>query len=217
MVSEAQLKWRVAPWVRRLVTRSISIAPSAVIAGAVGQQGLSRALEASQVVLCFCLPMVIAPLVWFTARAEFCGVKVGPNGERVLEGEREGEEAAKGEGEKKDVVRVEVREMQDRPVGLGVLGESIELEIDGGIRAEQRGEGEDSEDGDVSASAQVKSHGTEGAIAPWTDDERSEVKTVQFRNHWGTTGFAILIWIIIVCMNMTTVVFLAMGRGKHDD
>ncbi|EON66890.1 hypothetical protein W97_06293 [Coniosporium apollinis CBS 100218] len=66
MVSEGQLNWKVKPWVRRLITRSISITPSIIIAGAVGRDGLSRALEASQVALSVILPFVTAPLIWFT-------------------------------------------------------------------------------------------------------------------------------------------------------
>ncbi|KAK4553119.1 NRAMP-like transporter smf-3 [Recurvomyces mirabilis] len=42
MVSEGQLRLRMKPWVRRLMTRSISITPSIIIAGAVGAEGLMR-------------------------------------------------------------------------------------------------------------------------------------------------------------------------------
>lgn len=67
MVSEGQLNWKVRPWMRRLITRSISITPSIIIiAGAVGRDGLSRALEATQVALSVILPFVMAPLIWFT-------------------------------------------------------------------------------------------------------------------------------------------------------
>ena len=68
MVSEGMLKWTVKPWIRRLITRAISITPSIIIAGAVGRTGLDQALVASQVVLSVILPFVTAPLVWFTCR-----------------------------------------------------------------------------------------------------------------------------------------------------
>lgn len=68
MVSEGMLNWSVKPWVRRLVTRAISITPSIVIAGAVGRTGLDQTLVASQVVLSVILPFVSAPLLWFTCR-----------------------------------------------------------------------------------------------------------------------------------------------------
>lgn len=68
MVSEGMLNWSVKPWMRRLVTRAISITPSIIIAGAVGRTGLDQTLVASQVVLSVILPFVSAPLLWFTCR-----------------------------------------------------------------------------------------------------------------------------------------------------
>ncbi|TKA40699.1 hypothetical protein B0A54_07968 [Friedmanniomyces endolithicus] len=65
MVSEGQLNLRFTPWVRRLMTRSISITPSIIIAGAVGAKGLSAALEGTQVALSVILPFVSAPLIYF--------------------------------------------------------------------------------------------------------------------------------------------------------
>ncbi|KAF2842081.1 transporter protein smf2 [Patellaria atrata CBS 101060] len=87
MVSEGQLNWTVAPWVRRLITRAISITPSIIIAGAVGKQGLSRALEGSQVALSVILPFVSAPLIYFTCRNSVMTVATDGEGEVVGEGE----------------------------------------------------------------------------------------------------------------------------------
>ncbi|KAJ5221582.1 uncharacterized protein N7469_010469 [Penicillium citrinum] len=66
MVSEGMLKWSIRPWLRRVITRSISIIPSIIIAAAVGREGLDKTLTASQVVLSVILPFVSAPLIWFT-------------------------------------------------------------------------------------------------------------------------------------------------------
>lgn len=76
MVSEGQLNWRTKPWVRRLITRSMSITPSIIIAGAVGRPGLSQALEGSQVALSVILPFVSAPLIYFTCRNSIMTVEV---------------------------------------------------------------------------------------------------------------------------------------------
>ena len=76
MVSEGALNWSLAPWLRRLVTRSISITPSIIIAGAVGRSGLSAALNGSQVALSIVLPFVSAPLVYFTCRNKYMTVRV---------------------------------------------------------------------------------------------------------------------------------------------
>jgi metal iron transporter len=75
MVSEGALNWTIAPWARRLLTRSISIVPSIVIAGAVGSEGLSKALNGTQVALSVILPFVSAPLVYFTCRNRYMTVR----------------------------------------------------------------------------------------------------------------------------------------------
>ena len=75
MISEGALNWTMAPWLRRLLTRSISITPSIIIAGAVGRSGLSAALNATQVALSVILPFVSAPLIYFTARNKFMTVR----------------------------------------------------------------------------------------------------------------------------------------------
>ncbi|KAK2074499.1 hypothetical protein P8C59_008701 [Phyllachora maydis] len=77
MVSEGALNWKLKPWLRRLVTRSISITPSIIIAGAVGRSGLDAALNGSQVALSVVLPFVTAPLIYFTARNKYMTVQPG--------------------------------------------------------------------------------------------------------------------------------------------
>ena len=71
LLSEGALHWTIAPWLRRLLTRSISITPSIIIAGAVGKSGLSAALNGTQVALSVCLPFVSAPLIYFTCRNRY--------------------------------------------------------------------------------------------------------------------------------------------------
>lgn len=82
MVSEGAIDWKLKPWVRRLVTRSISITPSIIIAGAVGRPGLNAALNGSQVALSIILPFVTAPLIYFSARDKF--MTVFPGNARLL-------------------------------------------------------------------------------------------------------------------------------------
>ncbi|KAL4891921.1 transporter protein Smf2 [Aspergillus ambiguus] len=79
MVSEGMLNWSIRPWLRRLITRSISIIPSIIIAAAVGREGLNKTLNASQVVLSVILPFVSAPLVYFTCRSRYMTVPVDGN------------------------------------------------------------------------------------------------------------------------------------------
>jgi metal iron transporter len=77
MVSEGALNWTLKPWLRRLVTRSISITPSIIIAGAVGRSGLDAALNGSQVALSVVLPFVTAPLIYFTCMNKYMTVQPG--------------------------------------------------------------------------------------------------------------------------------------------
>ncbi|OKL61858.1 Manganese transporter SMF1 [Talaromyces atroroseus] len=83
IVSEGQINWTVRPWIRRLVTRSISIIPSIIIAGAVGMQGLTNALNGTQVALSVILPFTSAPLIWFTSRKSVMVVRNPLSSEEV--------------------------------------------------------------------------------------------------------------------------------------
>lgn len=71
-----QINMPLKPWVQRLLTRSIAITPSIIIAGAVGKDGISAALEGTQIALSVILPVVSAPLIWFTCRAKYMTVPV---------------------------------------------------------------------------------------------------------------------------------------------
>ena len=92
MVSEGMLNWTVRPWLRRLLTRAISIVPSVIIAASVGKSGLNDALTASQVVLSVILPFVTAPLIYFTCRSHIMTVMTRPNddGNGEVDGPSEG-------------------------------------------------------------------------------------------------------------------------------
>ncbi|KAI6088632.1 natural resistance-associated macrophage protein [Hypoxylon rubiginosum] len=77
MICEGALRWKVQPWLRRLVTRSIAITPSIIIAGAAGRDKLNAALNGSQVALSVVLPFVTAPLIWFTCFDKYMRVQPG--------------------------------------------------------------------------------------------------------------------------------------------
>ncbi|KAK6880716.1 Manganese transporter SMF2 [Candida tropicalis] len=66
MVSEGFLNWTLPPVTRRLITRALAIAPCLFVVSFAGREGLGKILNASQVVLSVLLPVVSAPLIWFT-------------------------------------------------------------------------------------------------------------------------------------------------------
>ena len=86
-VSEGMLHWTVKPWLRRLLTRGISIVPSIIIAGSIGKSGLNQALTATQVVLSVILPFVTAPLLWFPCRSHIMTVRANEDGGQGSHGE----------------------------------------------------------------------------------------------------------------------------------
>jgi manganese transport protein len=73
IVMEGFLDIRLAPWLRRLVTRAVAIVPAAVVTIAYGESGTAKLLILSQVVLSLQLPFAIIPLVLITAS----GAKMG--------------------------------------------------------------------------------------------------------------------------------------------
>ncbi len=158
MVSEGALNWSLAPWLRRLVTRSISITPSIIIAGAVGKDGLTQALNGSQVALSVVLPFVSAPIIYFTCRNKFMSVKTGSSGLGIeLDGHAYGDENERSNGQNK-----------------GSSRNGISTEVEAGMAIHE--------------------------------------EIVKMRNHWVTTAFAVLIWVIIVSMNVANLVLLGLGN-----
>ncbi|KAK3331628.1 natural resistance-associated macrophage protein-domain-containing protein [Cercophora scortea] len=106
MVSEGALNWKVKPWLRRLITRLLSITPSIIIAGAVGKDGLNAALNGSQVALSSTLPFITAPLIYFTCRDRYMTVRPGmarfhveDEDVKLFERRRRDKEGMSGEGE----------------------------------------------------------------------------------------------------------------------
>ncbi|MBP1804420.1 Nramp family divalent metal transporter [Rubellimicrobium aerolatum] len=78
IVMEGFLRWRIAPWARRLATRLIAIVPAVAVILWYGSGELGRLLILSQVVLSFQLPFAIVPLVMFTASRAKMGELVAP-------------------------------------------------------------------------------------------------------------------------------------------
>jgi manganese transport protein len=75
---EGFINTKIAPWLRRLVTRMIAIVPAAVVTIWYGEKGTAQLLILSQVVLSLQLPFAIVPLVMFTGSKAKMGTFVGP-------------------------------------------------------------------------------------------------------------------------------------------
>jgi metal iron transporter len=158
MVSEGALNWSLRPWLRRLLTRCISITPAIIIAGAVGEDGITAALNGSQVALSVALPFVSAPIIYFTCRNKFMSVKTQSS------------------------------------------SSEIEIESHDDAVKNKRSNGEH---------ARVPENGISTEVEAGMGIQVGEVK---MRNHWVTTAFAVLIWVIIAAMNVANLVLLAVGQ-----
>ena len=74
VILEGFTNFRMKPWLRRMVSRSIAIVPSVFAAWYYGEDGIGRLLILSQVILSAQLSFAVVPLVQFTSDR----VKMGP-------------------------------------------------------------------------------------------------------------------------------------------
>jgi manganese transport protein len=73
VVMEGFMHWRLKPWVRRILTRSLAIAPAILVIGIRGDQSINDLLTLSQVVLALQLPFAMFPLLHFTSSKKRMG------------------------------------------------------------------------------------------------------------------------------------------------
>jgi manganese transport protein len=73
VVMEGFMHWRIKPWVRRLITRSLAILPAVLIIGLRGDNSVTDLLTLSQVVLALQLPFAMFPLLHFTSSPKRMG------------------------------------------------------------------------------------------------------------------------------------------------
>jgi manganese transport protein len=67
VVMEGFMHWRIKPWVRRLITRTLAILPAVFVIGIRGDSSVTDLLTLSQVVLALQLPFAMFPLLHFTS------------------------------------------------------------------------------------------------------------------------------------------------------
>jgi manganese transport protein len=73
VVMEGFMHWRIKPWVRRLITRTLAILPAVFVIGMRGESSVTDLLTLSQVVLALQLPLAMFPLLHFTSSRERMG------------------------------------------------------------------------------------------------------------------------------------------------
>jgi manganese transport protein len=73
VVMEGFMHWRIRPWVRRLITRTLAILPAVFVIGMRGDSSITDLLTLSQVVLALQLPFAMFPLLHFTSSGKRMG------------------------------------------------------------------------------------------------------------------------------------------------
>jgi len=73
VVMEGFVHMRLAPWARRMITRSLAIIPTIVVVAVYGSQGTEKLLLLSQVILSMQLSFAVVPLVIFTSSRKRMG------------------------------------------------------------------------------------------------------------------------------------------------
>lgn len=73
IIMEGHLNLRIAPWLRRLLTRMLAIIPAFLTLLYAGETGLSRLLVLSQVILSLQLGFAVIPLIHFTSDKKTMG------------------------------------------------------------------------------------------------------------------------------------------------
>ena len=84
IVMEGFLNIRLAPWLRRLVTRLVAIVPAIIAVAFYGTSGTAKLLIFSQVILSLQLSFAVVPLVQFTSDRTKMGEFANPRWVKVL-------------------------------------------------------------------------------------------------------------------------------------
>jgi manganese transport protein len=67
VVMEGFMRWRIRPWIRRMLSRLLAIVPAVWIVVVRGTGSVTDLVNLSQVVLCIILPLALFPLLLFTS------------------------------------------------------------------------------------------------------------------------------------------------------
>jgi manganese transport protein len=73
VVMEGFMHWRIRPWLRRLITRTLAIIPAVLFIGVRGNSSVTDLLVLSQVILALQLPFAMFPLLQFTSSRKRMG------------------------------------------------------------------------------------------------------------------------------------------------
>jgi len=67
VVMEGFMRWRLRPWIRRMISRTLAVVPAIWIVSVRGASSVTDLVNLSQVSLCLILPLALFPLLHFTS------------------------------------------------------------------------------------------------------------------------------------------------------
>jgi manganese transport protein len=73
VVMEGFMRWRIRPWIRRLITRFLAVLPAILFISFRGDGNLTDLVNLSQAILCLQLPLALLPLLHFTSCSKYMG------------------------------------------------------------------------------------------------------------------------------------------------
>ncbi len=73
VVMEGFMRWRIQPWLRRLITRALAIIPTIIFIGIRGANNVNDLIVLSQVILALQLPFAMFPLLQFASSRKRMG------------------------------------------------------------------------------------------------------------------------------------------------
>lgn len=196
---------RPQPFVRRCITRLLGVIPSTVVAIAVGRDGLSQMLVASQVMLSVVLPFVIFPLVWLCADEKVMTVRNGgPETDDVLEQDmnQEQESSSAPVLSSSDPLP---RSSVASPSSISLVAEaevaSVTPKSSSAVETLLRL---------CKTLFYLVRYGS-WSRPPVTDS--SATKCRSFKSHWSTTAFGYALFTVVTVANAYVLLMLMMGKG----
>jgi manganese transport protein len=73
VVMEGFMSWRIRPWIRRMISRTLAVVPAIWIISIRGNGSVTDLVNLSQVILCLILPFAMFPLLQFTSSRKIMG------------------------------------------------------------------------------------------------------------------------------------------------
>jgi manganese transport protein len=73
VVMEGFMHWRMRPWLRRMITRTLAVLPAILVITIRGSGSITDLVNLSQVILCLQLPFAMIPLLHLTSSRERMG------------------------------------------------------------------------------------------------------------------------------------------------